>query len=165
MFLIIPVHETFVSKDSITFYLTVDDMTGMGILAKTAGHNYGSVPYDQYGLWGERVKYGVKLSNPFSTPIKEITLTEDAESYDQRLFVEQISPIYQRGNKTVSLDSKAEIRAYKADGDYDVFKPGNTLNSESVVALQTMADRVNHGEILPKNTAGFGKVWKNHYLL
>ena len=145
-------NEKYESKSEIDFYITADDFSGMGILAKRVGWGQSSIPFDKYGLWSENVKYDVKIANKFSKPIKEIVLVEDAKDFDPRLYVRSIEGVFERAPAVKPLTDHVEIRAYKEDGGYDIFKPGDAVNSKTEAELADTANRVIHGEIPIENT-------------
>ena len=145
-------NEKYESKSEIDFYITADDFSGMGILAKRVGWGQSSIPFDKYGLWSENVKYDVKIANKFSKPIKEIVLVEDAKDFDPRLYVRSIEGVFERAPAVKPLTEHVEIRAYKEDGGYDIFKPGDAVNSKTEAELADTANRVIHGEIPIENT-------------
>ena len=76
--------------------------------------------------------------------MKEITLIEDASKYDQRLYITKIDSFYQRdsGSGAVVLNDKIEVRAYKDDNTYDVFKVNEELNKEAQDELNATAEKV-----------------------
>ena len=145
-------NEKYESKSEIDFNITADDFSGMGILAKRVGWGQSSIPFDKYGLWSENVKYDVKIANKFSKPIKEIVLVEDAKDFDPRLYVRSIEGVFERAPAVKPLTEHVEIRAYKEDGGYDIFKPGDAVNSKTEAELADTANRVIHGEIPIENT-------------
>ena len=145
-------NEKYESKSEIDFNITADDFSGMGILAKRVGWGQSSIPFDKYGLWSENVKYDVKIANKFSKPMKEIVLVEDAKDFDPRLYVRSIEGVFERAPEVKPLTEHVEIRAYKEDGGYDIFKPGDAVNSKTEAELADTANRVIHGEIPIENT-------------
>ena len=145
-------NEEYESKSEIDFNITADDFSGMGILAKRVGWGQSSIPFDKYGLWSENVKYDVKIANKFSKPIKEIVLVEDAKDFDPRLYVRSIEGVFERAPEVKPLTEHVEIRAYKEDGGYDIFKPGDAVNSKTEAELADTANRVIYGEIPIENT-------------
>lgn len=141
--------ETYVATDEIKFQLTADNYGGNGILGE--GNKTDIVTYDKMGLYAERTAYVIKVANKFSNPLKEIVLTEDASSFDSRLYVTSISGLILRGKVTKSLADVAEIHAYKSDGTYDTYKLGDALNKQAQDKLYEIAQKVNEGEIAPEN--------------
>lgn len=144
--------ENYKATSEIDFYMTADDFSGMGILAKRVGWGQNTVSFDKYGLWAENVKYDVKIANKFSKPMKEIVLVEDAKDFDTRLYVRSIEGIFERSPSVKSLKDHVEIRAYKEDGKYDVFKPGDAINAKTEAELADTANKVSQGEISIGNT-------------
>ena len=152
--------EKYVASDEIKFKIIADDFSGTGILAKRSEHR--TVNYDKNALTSERLDYTIKVSNKLSKPMKEITLIEDASKYDQRLYITKIDSFYQRdsGSGAVVLNDKIEVRAYKDDNTYDVFKVNEELNKEAQDELDTTAEKVREGKISADDAQGITPKYK-----
>ena len=152
--------EKYVAGDEIKFKINADDFSGTGILAKRSEHR--TVNYDKNGLSSERLDYTIKVSNKLSKPMKEITLIEDASKYDQRLYITKIDSFYQRdsGSGAVVLNDKIEVRAYKDDNTYDVFKVNEELNKEAQDELNATAEKVREGKISADDAQGITPKYK-----
>ena len=152
--------EKYVAGDEIKFKINADDFSGTGILAKRSEHR--TVNYDKNGLSSERLDYTIKVSNKLSKPMKEITLIEDASKYDQRLYITKIDSFYQRdsGSGAVVLNDKIEVRAYKDDNTYDVFKVNEELNKEAQDELNATAEKVGEGKISADDAQGITPKYK-----
>ncbi|EKS19636.1 MULTISPECIES: Cna B-type domain-containing protein [Streptococcus] len=140
-------NEQYTASDNITFNLIADNFDGTGILAKRTEHE--TVNYDVLGLYAQRLDYTVKVENKLSKPLKEIVLTEDASKFDKRLYLTSVSSFFERGSTgdvPISND-KIEIRAYKSDGNYDTFKPGQQINEEAQNELNAAAQKIQNGEM------------------
>ena len=94
--------------------------------------------------------------------MKEITLIEDASKYDQRLYITKIDSFYQRdsGSGAVVLNDKIEVRAYKDDNTYDVFKVNEELNKEAQDELDATAEKVREGKISADDAQGITPKYK-----
>ena len=152
--------EKYVASDEIKFKIIADDFSGTGILAKRSEHR--TVNYDKNALTSERLDYTIKVSNKLSKPMKEITLIEDASKYDQRLYITKIDSFYQRdsGSGAVVLNDKIEVRAYKDDNTYDVFKVNEELNKEAQDELNATAEKVREGKISADDAQGITPKYK-----
>ena len=152
--------EKYVASDEIKFKIIADDFSGTGILAKRSEHR--TVNYDKNALTSERLDYTIKVSNKLSKPMKEITLIEDASKYDQRLYITKIDSFYQRdsGSGAVVLNDKIEVRAYKDDNTYDVFKVNEELNKEAQDELDATAEKVREGKISADDAQGITPKYK-----
>ena len=152
--------EKYVASDEIKFKIIADDFSGTGILAKRSEHR--TVNYDKNALTSERLDYTIKVSNKLSKPMKEITLIEDASKYDQRLYITKIDSFYQRdsGSDAVVLNDKIEVRAYKDDNTYDVFKVNEELNKEAQDELDATAEKVREGKISADDAQGITPKYK-----
>ncbi|MFY0999643.1 Cna B-type domain-containing protein [Streptococcus sp. AD045-1] len=140
-------NERYTTSDNITFNLIADNFDGTGILAKRTEHE--TVNYDVLGLYAQRLDYTVKVENKLSKPLKEIVLTEDASKFDKRLYLTSVSSFFERGSTgdvPISND-KIEIRAYKSDGNYDTFKPGQQINEEAQNELNAAAEKIQNGKM------------------
>lgn len=139
-------NEQYTTSDDITFNLIADNFDGTGILAKRTEHE--TVDYDVSGLYAQRLDYTVKVENKLSKPLKEIVLTEDASKFDPRLYLTSVNSFFERGpTGDVPINNKMEIRAYKSDGNYDTFTPGQQINEEAQNELNAAAEKIRNGEI------------------
>lgn len=140
-------NEEYKTSDDITFNLIADDFSGTGILTKRTEHQ--TVQHDVAGLYAQRLDYTVKVENKLSKPLKEIVLTEDASKFDSRLYLTSVSSFFERGpTGDVPINNdKIEIRAYKSDGTYDTFAPGDQINKDAQDELNTAAEKIRNGEL------------------
>lgn len=140
-------NEEYKTSDDITFKLIADDFSGTGLLSKRTEHQ--TVQHDVAGLYAQRLDYTVKVENKLSKPLKEIVLTEDASKFDSRLYLTSVSSFFERGpTGDVPINNdKIEIRAYKSDGNYDTFTPGQQINEEAQNELNAAAEKIRNGEL------------------
>ena len=139
-------NEQYTTNDDITFNLIADNFDGTGILAKRTEHE--TVNYDVPGLYAQRLDYTVKVENKLSKPLKEIVLTEDASKFDTRLYFTSADSFFERqGSNSKPINDKIEIRAYKSDGNYDTFRPGQQINEEAQNELNAAAKKIQNGEM------------------
>ena len=139
-------NEEYKTSDDITFKLIADDFSGTGLLSKRTEHQ--TVQHDVAGLYAQRLDYTVKVENKLSKPLKEIVLTEDASKFDPRLYLTSISSFFERGSTgDKPINDKMEIRAYKSDGTYDTFAPGQQINKEAQDELNAAAEKIRNGEL------------------
>ena len=135
-------NEQYTTNDDITFNLIADNFDGTGILAKRTEHE--TVNY----LYAQRLDYTVKVENKLSKPLKEIVLTEDASKFDPRLYFTSVGSFFERqGSNSKPINDKIEIRAYKSDGNYDTFTPGQQINEEAQNELNAAAEKIRNGEM------------------
>ena len=138
--------EEYKTSDGITFKLIADNFDGTGILAKRTEHE--EVDYDVPGLYAQRLDYTVKVENKLSKPLKEIVLTEDASKFDPRLYLTSIGSFFERGpTGDKPINDKVEIRAYKSDGKFDTFTPGQQINKDAQDKLNAAAEKIRNGEL------------------
>ncbi|PRT64064.1 collagen-binding protein [Streptococcus anginosus] len=139
-------NEQYTTNDDITFNLIADNFDGTGILAKRTEHE--TVNYDVPGLYAQRLDYTVKVENKLSKPLKEIVLTEDASKFDPRLYFTSVGSFFERqGSNSKPINDKIEIRAYKSDGKFDTFTPGQQINEEAQNELNAAAEKIRNGEM------------------
>lgn len=139
-------NEQYTTSDDITFNLIADNFDGTGILAKRTEHE--TVDYDVSGLYAQRLDYKITVENKLSRPLKEIVLTEDASKFDPRLYLTSIGSFFERGpTGDKPINDKVEIRAYKSDGKFDTFTPGQQINKDAQDKLNAAAEKIRNGEI------------------
>lgn len=139
-------NEEYKNSDDITFNLIADDFSGTGLLSKRTEHQ--TVQHDVAGLYAQRLDYTVKVENKLSKPLREITLVEDASKFDSRLYFTSVDSFFERqGSNSKPINDKMEIRAYKSDGTYDTFAPGDQINKDAQDELNTAAEKIRNGEL------------------
>lgn len=138
-----------ISKD---FYLKSETLNGNGLLSKS--YRGQDIAYDVNSLYLERLTYRFTFTNKYAYPLTEITLTEDGDKFDSRLFLTEIVNIRIRDPRERLFEDHVKIRAYRKDGSYRDIQLKNNLmlNETAENKLEQMAKDVNDGKVNAEDT-------------
>lgn len=133
-----------ISKD---FYLKAETLNGDGLIKKY--YRGGDIAYDVNSLYLERPTYRFTFTNKYASPLTEITLTEDGDKFDSRLFLAEINYLSIHDPRPRVFGDHVKIRAYRKDGSYkDIQLNKNAkLNEAAENKLEQMAEDVNNGKV------------------
>ena len=145
-------NENITHDVSTKFYLKAEALDGKGLISKY--YRSGNIGYDINSLYLERPTYRFIFKNTYSSPLTEITLTEDGNAFDSRLFLTEM--VYLNIGDPVDrvFDDHVKIRAYRKDGNYkDIQLTRNLKVNESTEnELERMAEDVNNGKVNAEDT-------------
>lgn len=134
------------------FYLKAETLDGKGLISKE--YRSGNISYDINSLYLERPTYRFRFTNTYGSPLTEITLTEDGDSFDSRLFLTEMVFLHINDPVERSFEDHVKIRAYRKDGSYkDIQLTSNLKVNESAEnELEQMAEDVNNGNLNAEDT-------------
>ena len=144
--------EAIVHDASKDFYLEAKTLDGQGLLQKHL--RSGTIQYNKNSLYAERIVFRFIFTNTYSSPLTELTLTEDAQAFDSRLFLSEFVYLQINNPNNPSFEDHAKIRAYRKDGSYvDIPMKGHLkVNEIAEQELSKMGDDVNNGIIKAEDT-------------
>ena len=144
--------EAIVHDASKDFYLKTETLDGQGLLKKHM--RSGNIQYDKNSLYAEKPTYRFFFTNTYSSPLTELTITEDSQTFDSRLFLTEFVYLHISDPAESVFENHAKIRAYRKDGSYVEIpmKLYLKVNETAEQELSKMADDVNNGIIKAEDT-------------